>query len=518
MRTTSIAAPGRAETQGALVPPNRSDLDKWRRLAGAGGLVGMWALPDAIDAFLGVPKPKGDPAALRELAGVYRAIALDADRLQLEVQDVARRKLPDVWVGQAQEKATEVFGAVGHELDHSVTVCAKAHSELDNLSRSIEEAQRMHADARDPLHRARNELGGRFNFRAYERAREIAMSGMDLILGAIDRAEGCQQRAAKQFTDLATQARAAQLDSRHLSSADRLVLSQSAVPGGPNEVNLILSQNEAERAASRLDRLSARDRERFDALLDGARSPQEKAYLMKALAAGHPIERIEEFDRLIHPHGDDPQWLRDHLTPIYNRTDETTGEKVPVTYGDKGSEWEQTGPTCVASSTVTARAMVDPLYALQLTTGGHPEDPNATSQEAFRRRLLAEQERVYGRPHDQPPGGMSNEESLEASNEELTPVTGDGYEYRDLDGADDRRAVLADVARAVDEGKPVPVIVEGPDAAHQMMIIAHEGDMLQIYNPWGETVWVSEDDFVNGHMDKASDQRLPNVRSVQIPR
>ncbi|WP_234435887.1 protease inhibitor I42 family protein [Streptomyces sp. NRRL S-813] len=41
-----------------------------------------------------------------------------------------------------------------------------------------------------------------------------------------------------------------------------------------------------------------------------------------------------------------------------------------------------------------------------------------------------------------------------------------------------------------------------------MTIIAQEGDRLQVYNPWGSTTWVSEDDFINGHMG-----RLPTVIS-----
>jgi hypothetical protein len=50
-----------------------------------------------------------------------------------------------------------------------------------------------------------------------------------------------------------------------------------------------------------------------------------------------------------------------------------------------------------------------------------------------------------------------------------------------------------------------------------MMIIGHEDGMLQIYNPWGHTVWVSEDDFVNGHMEGASDSRMPTVDGVHLP-
>ncbi|MFF4805674.1 hypothetical protein ACFY1U_46120 [Streptomyces sp. NPDC001351] len=37
------------------------------------------------------------------------------------------------------------------------------------------------------------------------------------------------------------------------------------------------------------------------------------------------------------------------------------------------------------------------------------------------------------------------------------------------------------------------------------------------YNPWGQTTWVSEDDFVNGHMDKASDSRMPDAYAVHLP-
>jgi hypothetical protein len=70
----------------------------------------------------------------------------------------------------------------------------------------------------------------------------------------------------------------------------------------------------------------------------------------------------------------------------------------------------------------------------------------------------------------------------------------------------------------VAQGRPVPVDVSGEEGAHAMTIIAQEGDMLQVYNPWGSTTWVSEDDFINGHMGKASSNDLPNAYSVYLPR
>ncbi|MBM7440089.1 hypothetical protein [Streptomyces sp. HB132] len=64
----------------------------------------------------------------------------------------------------------------------------------------------------------------------------------------------------------------------------------------------------------------------------------------------------------------------------------------------------------------------------------------------------------------------------------------------------------------------MPVDVSGEDGTHAMTIIAQEGDMLQVYGPWGSTTWVSEDDFINGHTGKASKSDLPNAYSVCPPR
>jgi uncharacterized protein YukE len=491
---------------------NRGDLEKWREMAGAGGLLGRALLPRAIDAYLDVPAPKGNPAELRTMAGTYGGIATDADGAQADVDTLARSDLPQVWVGQAQERASDVITAVAFELEHSVTVMTKARTELDQLADGIEAAQRSHASGQDALHQARNEDD-------FDRARGIAITGMDQVLAGYDQARTTQEASARVFTDLAAQARASRLDSAHLDAADRLVLGQSAVPGGPHDVNVIMSAGDAERAARRLDDLSSADRTRFDALLDEAKSPQEKAYLMRALAAGHSIDEIAEFGAQIHPYGDDPEWLRDHLQPTYNTTDETTGETVPTTYA--GARWEQTGGTCVAASSVTARAMVDPLYAFQLTTGGRPGDPASTSAEAFESRFLEETERVYGGPADEG-DGMSKDEGEDAANDEIGPATGAEYEFHDLDSPDERREIFNDVASSVDAGRPVPVQVEGFDdegdrSGHQMMVIGHEDGMLQIYNPWGHTVWVSEDDFVNGHMEGASDERMPTVDGVHLP-
>ncbi|MFB7216619.1 hypothetical protein [Streptomyces sp. NPDC056255] len=97
-------------------------------------------------------------------------------------------------------------------------------------------------------------------------------------------------------------------------------------------------------------------------------------------------------------------------------------------------------------------------------------------------------------------------------------AAGSGYERQDLAGAADRREVRTEVEKSVAQGRSVPVDVSGEEGAHAVITIAQERDMLQVYNPWGSTTWVSEDDFINGHTGKASKSDLPNAYSACLPR
>lgn len=298
-------------------------------------------------------------------------------------------------------------------------------------------------------------------------------------------------------------------------------------------MNELLSANDLERSGRYMEKMSARDRAAFDRMLADSKSPQERAYLVKALAAGHDLDAVSDFQGKIH--GKDPAWLQRHLTPVTTAADSMDDEgrakdgRNVNTDGQafNGEQWKQEGRTCVPSSTVGARAMVDPVYALGLTGGssGQEDDP-----EAFRDRLRAEQQRVhdegdgsyeYDFSLSRRPDGMDDDGASTVANKEISPHTGASYDFQQTQSADSRRDVLPDVEKSVAEGKPVPIIVEGYEggdrSAHQMMIIGQEGDKLQVYNPWGTTTWVSEDDFVNGGMGKASDNSLPDAYAVQLP-
>jgi hypothetical protein len=475
---------------------------------------------------LKLPEPKGDPQSIADRANDYVKAAPKADAVSVELGKISSGGIPQVWVGEASEKASEVVNAAAKEVDRVVTTYQDVGRELDILAEALALAKAKYTDGYAAMVGVRNELdevNNPFDFEAAEEIKGKGQSAAAMLRDAHVLAEDAGKKAASRLDDLASQARAGKLSSSHLTSADKLVLTQAAAPGGPEDVNAILTANDAERAGDRLDALSDADRARMDQMLDNAKSPQERAYLMKALAAGHNVGDIEDFDRKIHAHGDDPQWLRDRLTPIVTEDhDTTTGQNDEVTY--KGEGWSQgQRPTCVAYSTMTARAQVDPLYSLDLTTGGHPDDPKYDNPQAFHDRAVDESERIYDKGREvgwHPFGqgdGMNTKQGIDVANREISPATGGHYEHKDLDNTEDRRNVLPEIEHAVDNGKPVPVQVRG-DGGHQMMIIGHEGDKLQIYNPWGHTVWVSEDDFVNGHMDKASDSRLPNADGVHLPR
>ncbi|MFF7976792.1 peptidoglycan-binding protein [Streptomyces sp. NPDC007905] len=499
-------------------------------------------LIDAIDDALGVSAPVGDHATLETLAKLYRGQTDKAADVRDRVDKVARKGLPEVWVGRTSVLASDVVAAAARDAQQMIDAFEGGAKALLKLADAVKDAQRQDGDGRARLRQARSMLGGRDGFFDdwYEdddeegtrlKARSVASSGVDLLHKAAAAADDAARAAARDLNKWASEARAGKLDGPGLSAADRLALADTSNVGGDPEMNEVLSANDLERSGRAMDRLSAADRARMDRLMADASTPQEKAYLLKALASGYSADDVETFAGKIH--GKDPAWLEDHLAPVTTQADSLDDEGRNAngsnhntddqTFGNQ--RWSQDAATCVPSSTVTARAMVDPVYALQLTGGptGQDDDPAH-----FRKRLHDEQYRLheegdgdYTHFWSDTPAGMDSDGQVEISEKELSPHTGDHYASHDMHGADDRRDVLTDIEKSVAEGKPVPINVEGHEengdwVGHGMMIVGQEGDKLQVYNPWGTTTWVSEDDFVKGDLSGASDNRFDNVNRVYI--
>lgn len=487
-------------------------------------------LLDLIGQALGVSGPEGDPATLESLGKRYRGQVDHAGDLYDRVDRVARRGLPNIWVGDTSVLASDAVSASARAATQLVDAFQGGARALTLLADAVRAAQKQDSDGRAKLNDARASLGGRDGFfdnwheddgeeSARLRARSVAATGVQLMHDGAVAADDAARAAARDLNKWAAEARAGKMNTDDLTAVDRLMLADTSNVGGDPELNEILTSNDLERAGRAMENLSPAESARMERLLADASTPQEKAYLMKALAAGYSVDEVSEFGGKIH--GKDPEWLREHLAPI--TTNSETGQE-DQDFRDK--LWNQDGSTCVPSSTVTARAMVDPVYALELTGGpsGQENDPDA-----FRERLTDEQLRMHEEGdganegwfwEDQVPSGMDSDGQVEISNKELSPHTGDSYESHDMNNANDRRDVLTEINKSVAEGKPVPINIEGEDdgewVGHGVMIVGQEGGMLQIYNPWGQTTWVSEEDFINGDVSAASDDRFNNVNRVYI--
>jgi hypothetical protein len=493
------------------------------------GSYGFWGADDleaAVGAALKVGPPRGHPSTIRDVASGLRRAAAGADQVRQTVRKTGQDRLPQVWLGVTAVSAGEVLAAEARGCEHISEQLDRCARLLDHLADEIESAQAMDAAGRGPLGHAAQLLHGHTGWLDYDgekvkAAHHEAMTGIDALAAAAKKARRAGEDVARDLHQSASTAHAGKMHGNGLSPVDKVVVTDAAVPGGPHDSNLILSANQAARAEDRLDGLSPADRARFDRLLADARSPQERAYLLAALAAGYDVNQIAAFDNQIHAHGDDPQWLGNHLTPIVN-TDEDDDARHATTFD--GREWTQgQDPTCVASSTVLARAKVDPMYALYLTTGGHPDDPNFDSGDGFAQRLHDEQHRVYdsARPGyaDWPVigyDGVADDDSVPVVNSEVGQHDGVTYHNVKLDSAADRHNALPAIEQSVDDGKPVPVSVTG-HKGHGMMIVGHDGNMLEIYNPWGYTTWVTEDEFVNGQLGHMPDGPPPTPDSVRLP-
>ncbi|MFD5100809.1 peptidoglycan-binding protein [Streptomyces albidochromogenes] len=527
-----------------------STTDRREKLAGyqrsIAGADDKNTLIEAIQNALNVSAPVGSPSTLDDIAERYAKQADAARDVQDRVEQVALTGLPDAWVGSTGARAQEVVSAAARAAAQMDEAIRGARRALILLSDALTTAQSEDKGGREQLREALGILGGEDGFfddmvekDAEEaerlRARNIASAGAKTMHAAAEKADDAAREAARDLNKFAAEARAGKMKTDNISAADRLVLADISGTGGPAEMNELLTANDLERSGKAMERMNAQDQAEFERMLAEAKTPQERAYLVKALAAGHDLNEVSEFREKIH--GKDPAWLQRHLTPVTTAGDSMNNEGVDPAKGSnhntdthafKGENWSQDGNTCVPSTVVTGRAMVDPVYALELTGGpsGQEDDPAA-----FRERLGDEQLRVheegdgdnaYDFPFGSTPDGMDNDGKTTIANKEISPHTGSEYEFQETRSADARRDVLPDIEKAVAEGKPVPIGVEGTNAdgersGHSMMIVGQEGDMLQIYNPWGTTTWVSEDDFVNGRMGKASDKDLPDAYAVHLP-
>jgi hypothetical protein len=304
-------------------------------------------------------------------------------------------------------------------------------------------------------------------------------------LGVYERLQQADDQLRRGMREIEGRAQAGALHSHHIPAIDATRLANTG----------ILTTIQLKRAATNFDALSTNDSERMFALLDAAGSEAEKAYLLKALAAGHPLDTIERFARAIHDR--DPLWLRRQLSLL-----EGSGGRIVRQSNDT---------TCGSATILMVRAMNDPVYALSLTTdpAGHQLDGSA-----FRERIRAEEQRIHDSTNalwpqrlGTTPWGLTGELNRH----------GPHYEWRAVDDTDagSVNTALEAAVGAVDAGHTVPVLIGDGVPRHYVLLIGHEDGKLVFYNPSGEVTRLSDADFRDGNMSALG---YRHVQAVVTPR
>ncbi|GID96527.1 hypothetical protein ACFQFC_27950 [Amorphoplanes digitatis] len=492
---------------------------------------GIWGANDLADACRGaaaVPGFGGDAGELRAIADHCDTVAQTVEQALDAAGPLVREGISRVWAGDTHVSADEALRALTDDMFRASTAF---HAIGDLLRRHAGPVEGEGADraAAGTLAEIATTVGAMtwgalpgpgYEGEAMRRQHARAIGAID---GRVDRhiaVRAAAEDLATALHEIGTQARTGRLSDSPLSAVDEVVIAGAGRTRTAASHPPVLTTAMDERAAAALSAMGGTDRERMTGLLAAARSPEHRAYLLKTLAAGYPVDQVARFDQLIAGHGDDPAWLDEHLSPLPMDGEPAPGKDF-TTFG--AAEWEQgAAPTCVVASTVTARAEIDPPYALRLTTGGHPGDPAFDNPAAFADRLRDEQAQIYddGRSWFQEHfggDGMTSGQSAAVADQEIAPRSGAGYDDVALDDRAARAATVPSIERAVDEGYPVPLFTSEDGETHQLMVIGHSGDRLQLYNPWGYTYWITEHEFVAGQVNGVDPDIPSTPSSVRLP-
>ncbi|MGQ0839871.1 hypothetical protein [Actinokineospora sp.] len=435
--------------------------------------------------------PPGDPDALDALAARYRstAAALTAVAGAVAGLDV---EPPSAWTRGVTTVAAEVVPATARALDRAPAVFTRAADALAELAASIRDQRRRHADLRQALRDA-----------AYDATHVAGVPmpdpvGIARLVGVVDELiAGCvavytdsliaADRAASRFADLRGAARAAA--ARGLAPDDAVVLADAMVGGFDAGA---LTPGGLDRAGLRLGGLGPRGRAQVDGVLRAAGSDLERAWLLKALGAGHDLGAFADAIR-----GRSPDWLASRLSLL------DRGAAVDQTrLGVAVRQYEPT--TCGTTCLIVARAEHDPRYALALTEGDF-----AANFRAERDAVHHETNRVHPEAAGTSPAGMVAY---------LDRHLGTPHDWRLVDDTDPRAvsATLREVVAVVDGGEPVPLLVGGTVPRHYVLVVGHHDGVLLVFEPTaGRTVAVPEHRFRAG--DLKDTLAFRHVQAVMLP-
>lgn len=293
-----------------------------------------------------------------------------------------------------------------------------------------------------------------------------------------------------------------------VSGAPQVMIGDSGSGGGaPSGLGRVLTANQAARAMAAFNRMSPEDQAKFTALMNNAKSENERLYLLKALAAGHNINELETFAGRIN--GQNDNWMRDNL----RLTNSTSGTGIQ-------QQWSH---SCNATMTQAVRGENDPIYALNM----HDNNPNFNSVNnnngmAQNPNMAQDQSNMLQSPYTGGLGPMAGGTAANRGNPNagsgrwaddlLNQDTGNtGTTYNTQTGTTGQQAV-DNIDNGLANGSPVPIVVGDNTAnnANAHYAVVTDADYSQnppvytIHDPYtGQTSQVPRSDIQNGTMNVA---------------
>lgn len=461
------------------------DIDLWPPWDAAQTIVDAVALAVAV----ATEPPGPDPADLSDAAAAWRAAATSVDAGVDDLGSARDAIDPTTWDGTSGEVFRSSLGRLRTRTGTVPPAARGVAAALDRLADEMTAARTRHREADDQLgDHLQLSWGDLWPWELVDHLRGV----VEGVVRAITEAIGAYQDAA----EAVAVARAA-----IVSAMDEIDL-PDALPGGVSPVAVVNGWEDEDgplsgSALARYDdALAALDPAQQQAVRDalaGARSDEERAWILAGVASGLSGAALTRY-----------------LARLHTMTPAQLADLDPPTDGSY-SQPDQT--TCGSSTLVMSRMLNDPAYALWMQTGYDAAtgttDPR-TPEQRFADESLAMHDRTNAThdrdgdlqfPWPEAAGTQPWAVAAEMSSEGGSGVPGQDYEVQTVSPSD-RGDTYDAIAGSVEDGHTVPLYVgDTTRPGHVVLVTGSDSGSLTLFDPaTGQEQTVSRDDFTSGHL------------------
>lgn len=247
----------------------------------------------------------------------------------------------------------------------------------------------------------------------------------------------------------------------------------------------IIPPDEAKRIPLKVAALSQDDRVKLQSALGNCTVDTEEALVWKALAAGHTVDEVAQFQSQIH--GRTTAYL-ERIAKIPSRT------MHPGEVDDHASFPNIYAGTCADVVLETLHLMRDPVYAAKVV--GNMQ-AIANEQREYLERAGA----VVSRDLEDPgAGGTSPRDYVKFVNEIEKATGGTPYRLVQTSSREDLSKAVDKICEYLDMQIPVPLMLADEKGGHAVLALQHRGNMIEVQSN-SEVGWVTKQQFLNDDLD-----------------